>query len=63
MGLVPQESCGLLRDMLDGPVGIVVAIRSRKNDDAEFHKGAYVEDNMEVAQDDITRISYLCFLS
>src|SRR5258708_1256827 len=36
MRLVPQECDRLFRYLLDGPVRVVIAVRSGKNDDAEF---------------------------
>jgi hypothetical protein len=35
--VVPEESYGLLGDLLDGPESIVIAVRSGKNNDAKFH--------------------------
>src|SRR5580658_4328878 len=43
MRLVPEECNRLLRNLLDGPIGIVIAIRSRENDDAEFHPSFLAE--------------------
>jgi hypothetical protein len=48
---VPQEYDWLSGYILDGPIGIVIAVRSRENDDAEFHpgflaEGLYFEFNM-----------------
>jgi len=34
---MPQKRDRLLRDMLNRPIGIVIAIGSGKDDDAEFH--------------------------
>jgi hypothetical protein len=49
--LVPQERDRLLRHLLDGPIRVVIAVRSGENDDAEFHpsflaEGVYSESNM-----------------
>src|ERR1019366_5560466 len=38
LGVVPKESYGLLRDLLDGPEGIVIAVGTGENNDAEFHR-------------------------
>src|SRR5205807_5873055 len=37
MRFVPEKSHRLPRDVLNRPEGIVIAIRTRKNDDAKFH--------------------------
>jgi hypothetical protein len=34
---VPEESDGLLSNLLDRPEGIVIAVGTGKDDDAEFH--------------------------
>ena len=43
MRLVPKECDRLLRDLLDGPICVVIAVRSGENDDAEFHPGFLAE--------------------
>jgi hypothetical protein len=35
---VPEKSNGLFGNLLDGPVRVVIAIRSRENEDAKFHR-------------------------
>src|SRR6266446_10802467 len=45
--VVPQECYGLLRDLLDGPESIVIAVRSGENNDAKFHRNPQV-NYMEV---------------
>jgi hypothetical protein len=37
MRFVPQERDRLLGDLLNRPVSIVIAVGTRKNDNAEFH--------------------------
>ncbi len=37
MRFVPEKTCRLFGDVLDGPVGIVVAVRPGKDDDSKFH--------------------------
>src|SRR5581483_7643667 len=36
--LVPEKGYRLLGNLLDGPVRIVIVVRSGKDDDAEFHR-------------------------
>jgi hypothetical protein len=40
--VVPEESYGLLGNLLDGPESIVVAVRSGENYDAKFHRNPRV---------------------
>jgi hypothetical protein len=37
MGFMPKASDRLFCDLLDGPVSILIAVRSGEDDDAEFH--------------------------
>jgi hypothetical protein len=41
---VPEKSHGLFGDVLDGPVSIVVTVRSGKDDDSKFHRLSPVLD-------------------
>jgi hypothetical protein len=40
MRLMPVERGWLLGHLLDGPIRVVIAVRSGENDDAEFHAGS-----------------------
>src|SRR5215469_2001289 len=40
--LMPQERYRLLRDLLDGPISVVIAIRSGEDQHAKFHVGSLV---------------------
>jgi hypothetical protein len=42
MRVVPEESDGLFGNLLDGPEGIVIAIRTGENNDAKFHRNPRV---------------------
>jgi hypothetical protein len=41
---VPEKSHGLFGDVLDGPVGVVIAVRAGEDDDSEFHRLSFVLD-------------------
>jgi hypothetical protein len=41
MRIVPQESNWLPGHLLDGPISIVIAVGSGKDDDAKFHRFSF----------------------